>query len=286
MTCVPPASASRRSGIIAALRPCAPEPLRPCARISVSRPSIPNTVTREALMTTVLKHSLFASSLVLALTANLADAQTAAAAKPAAKPAAKTLGGKAAGSGKLMTRDELRACLARLDDLNQSAKDIEAQRPQLDRERDELKASGEALKADRAEVDRTLVEVRDWEAKVRALGTDIESFNKRSAELKDAPRNQQEKLAEDLKADRERLQRSREGLTVQEAAVVPVYQNAVTTYNERATARDAKVTDWNQRNAAAADASAKQQEARALWLNECANRPYREDDEKAIKAGK
>ena len=40
------------------------------------------------------------------------------------------------------------------------------------------------------------------------------------------------------------------------------------------------------RNAAAVDASVKQQEARALWLNECANRPYLEDDEKAIKAGK
>ena len=52
------------------------------------------------------------------------------------------------------------------------------------------------------------------------------------------------------------------------------------------TARDAKVTDWNARNTASVDESIKQQEARALWLNECANRPYLEDDEKAIKAGK
>ena len=57
-------------------------------------------------------------------------------------------------------------------------------------------------------------------------------------------------------------------------------------HNERVAARDAKVTDWNARNAAAAEASTKQQEARAVWLNECANRPYNEDDEKAIKAGK
>jgi hypothetical protein len=67
---------------------------------------------------------------------------------------------------------------------------------------------------------------------------------------------------------------------------VPAYKAGVAAHNERVTARDAKVTDWNARNAAAADASARQQEARALWLNECANRPYNEDDEKAIKAGK
>ena len=34
------------------------------------------------------------------------------------------------------------------------------------------------------------------------------------------------------------------------------------------------------------EATFSDQEGRALWLNECANRPYLEDDEKAIKAGK
>ena len=67
---------------------------------------------------------------------------------------------------------------------------------------------------------------------------------------------------------------------------MPDYRAGTKAYNERVTTRDAKVTDWNARNAASVDAAAKQQEARALWLSECANRPYLEDDEKAIKAGK
>ena len=79
-----------------------------------------------------------AASLLLAFATTLALAQTAPA-KPGAKPAGKTLGGKAASGGKLMTRDELRSCLKRLDDVNQSGKGIEVQRPALDRERDELK---------------------------------------------------------------------------------------------------------------------------------------------------
>lgn len=243
------------------------------------------TLTHENCMTIPHKPVLIAASVLLALVATLAMGQTAPA-KPGAKPAQKSLSGNTAGGGKLMTRDELRSCLKRLDDINQSGKDIEALRPQLDRERDELKAAGEVLKTEHAEVDRQLVAVREWETKVRAHTADIEAFNKRSAALQEAPRNQQEKLAEELKGDRERLQKARDTLATEEAALVPVYQASAKSYNERATARDAKVTAWNARNAAAADASVKQQEARALWLNECANRPYLEDDEKAIKAGK
>ena len=236
-------------------------------------------------MTPLHKPTLAAASLLLALAATLAAAQTAPA-KPGAKPAGKTLGGKAAGGGKLMTRDELRTCLKRLDDVNQSGKDIEALRPQLDREREELRVSGEALKTERAEVDRLLASVREWETRMRAHAVEIEAFNKRSAAVQEAPRNQQEKMLEDLKGEREQLQRAREALSADEAKLVPVYQSSAKTYNERATARDAKVGEWNTRNTGAVDASVKQQEGRALWLNECANRPYQEDDEKAIKAGK
>jgi len=222
---------------------------------------------------------------VLAVAASVAAAQTTPA-KPSGKTAAKTLNGKAAGNGKLMTRDELRSCLKRLDDLNQGGKDVDALRPALDRERDELKATGEALKTERVEVDRQAADVKQWNDRTRALGAEIEDFNKRSGAVQDAPRDQQPKLAEDLKSDRERLQKSREALAADEARLVPTYQSTAKAYNERALARDAKVEDWNKRNAAAGDASVKQQEERALWLNECANRPYREDDEKAIKAGK
>jgi chromosome segregation ATPase len=239
---------------------------------------------------TPLKPTLTAASLVLALATSMTLAQTApakAGAKPAAKAATSTLGGGKAPAGvKVMTRDELRTCLRRLDDLNQSVKDLEAMRPTLDRERDELKAAGEALKSERAELDRQLVPIREWEGKARAQAADIEAFNKRNDALAEAPRNQQAKLVQELKIERERLEKVRESLVAEEAKLVPVYKANVAAHNERVVARDAKVTDWNSRNTAAVDASMKQQEARALWLNECANRPYLEDDEVAIKAGK
>lgn len=236
-------------------------------------------------MTPLPKLTPTVAGLLLACAATLVAAQTTAT-KPSATPAGKTLSGKPTGGGKLMTRDELRTCLKRLDDVNQSAKDVEAQRPPLDREREDLKASGETLKADRAEVDRLLAAVREWEGRVRAHGVDIEAFNKRSATVPELPRGEQQKVTAELTLERERLQTVRDALAVDEAKTVPAYQSATRAYNERAIARDAKVTDWNARNTASVDAAGKQQEARALWLNECANRPYLEDDEKAIKAGK
>jgi chromosome segregation ATPase len=236
-------------------------------------------------MTTLHRPTLIIASLMLAFAASLAWAQTPPA-KPGAKPAGKTLSGKAPGGGKLMTRDELRSCLKRLDDVNARIKDIEAQRLVLDRERAELTTAGEVLLAERANLDRQLVAVREWETRTRAHAAEVENFNKRSTEAQAAPRNQQDKLAKELATDRERLEKLRETLAADEARLVPPYRAAATTYNERAIARDAKVTDWNARNAATVDASVQQQEDRALWLNECANRPYLEDDETAIKAGK
>ena len=240
-------------------------------------------------MPTLHPATRIAASLLLAFATALALAQTAPTkptAKAAAKPAGKTLSGKAASGGKLMTRDELRSCLKRLDGVNQSGKTIEVQRPALDREREELTQSGEALKAERADVDRRLALVREWEARMRAHAAEIEGYNKRSVEVQEAPRNRQNAMVEALKVDRERLQKTRDTLAAEEALLVPAYQGSVKDFNEHASARDAKVADWNLRNAAALDAAIKHEETRALWLNECANRPYLEDDETAIKAGK
>lgn len=239
----------------------------------------------------VTKTILLAAGVLLTVPSPWAVAQTAkppATAKPAAAAApAKTLSGKPGAAGrKLMTREELRSCLQQLEATTKSGRDITDLRPGLDRERDELQRQGEALKAERAEVDRLLAAVHEWQARMRAHSADVDAFNKRSAAVQDAPSDQRQALLAALQADRARLQQERETLAADEAARVPPYQQGVKAYNERAAARDAKVVDWNQRNGAAAQAAAQHEQARLLWLDECADRPYLEDDEMAIKAGK
>jgi chromosome segregation ATPase len=206
--------------------------------------------------------------------------------KAPAKAEAKTLGGKGLASGKLLTRDELRQCLKRLDDINAGSKPIETSRTALDAERAELAKAGEALKVEREEIDRKLAAVREWEARVRTHRDAIDAYNKKSATLADAPKDKKEALQAELGAESARLGTAQAALATDEARLVPAYQDAVRVYNVKAEARDAKVGDWNARNSAANEASKKHEDARLSWLDECANRPYREDDEIAIKKEK
>jgi chromosome segregation ATPase len=214
-----------------------------------------------------------------------APPQIGAPAAPAKSAGPRTLGGKAA-VGKMLTRDELRVCLKRLDDVNTASKELEGRRATLDKEKDDLTRSGDALKTERADVEVKLAAVRDWEGRMRTHGTEIEAFNKRLKDTESAPGKDREALGKELEAERERLNKARVPLTDEEARVVPAYQNAVKGYNERAQARDAVVADWNSRNRAINDSAARHEEERSSWLTECANRPYREDDEIAIKRGR
>jgi chromosome segregation ATPase len=205
---------------------------------------------------------------------------------PAVKAAGpKTLGGKAP-VGKMLTRDELRTCLKRLDGVNAGSRELEQRRSALDKEKEDLVKSGDALKAERADVDTKLAAVRDWEGRMRTHGTEIEAFNNRLKAADEVPRAKREEMAKEFDAERERLAKARTPLGEEEARLVPVYQHAVKAYNDKAQARDAVVADWNGRNKAINEQSLKQEEDRSTWLAECANRPYREDDEIAIKQGK
>lgn len=235
---------------------------------------------------------------LLSTTTGLA-AQTAQPAKPAAPKAPsivipqapkaappKTLAGKGQPAGKMLTRDELRTCLKRLDDINAATKKLEGERGALDREREELMKEAEAIKPLRADVEVKLVAVRDWEGRMRSHGAEIEAFNKKIKEAEEAPRAKRDELAAALEPERDRLTKARSPLVEEEARVVPAYQAAVKAYNERAVARDGRVNDWNARNKTTVDDAVRHDEERQAWLTECANRPYREDDEIAIKSGK
>lgn len=204
---------------------------------------------------------------------------------PKAVPA-RTLGGKGAPSGKLLTREELRTCLKRLDDITAAGKDLVQRRTALDAEKDELVKSGEALTLARADVDAKLAAVRAWEGRMRAHAAEIEAFNQRARAVEEAPKADREALTKALEADREGLNRTRASLTSDEASLVPAYEASVRSYNERAKARDTVVVDWNARNKVLNDAGTKAEDERTDWLTECANRPYREEDEMALKAGK
>lgn len=207
-------------------------------------------------------------------------------ASPAPKAATKTLDGKPAPGSKLLTRDELRACMKRLDDVNAGSKDLPQRRAALDAERDELLKSGEALKAMKADVEAKLALVRGWQERMRAHAAEIEAFNRKAKAVEEAPSSERAALSKALEVERDSLNKGRATLVEEEGRLVPAYESGVRAYNEQALARDAVVKDWNARNKAFTESTAAIEDQRTDWLIECANRPYREDDEIAIKAGK
>jgi hypothetical protein len=94
-------------------------------------------------------------ALALCLAWPLATAQTTTPAKPAKPGATKSFGGSKPG-GKLLTRDELRACMKMQADMKSGGATLERDKAELQREKAELQQAGEALKADSATAPRPL----------------------------------------------------------------------------------------------------------------------------------
>lgn len=202
-----------------------------------------------------------------------------------AKAGPRTLAGKAP-VGKVLTRDELRECFKRLDDFNAASKELAGQRTTLDQEKDELARSGEALKTERAEIETRTQGIKQWQERMRAHGAEIEAFNQRIKAVEQAPPDKQEAMLKELETERQRLNDARAPLAEEEARLLPAYEAAVKSYNEKAKARDVRVDDWNGRNRTLNERAAQREQDRSAWLAECADRPYREDDEIAIKRGR
>jgi chromosome segregation ATPase len=250
-------------------------------------------MTRIAVPRVLPLAHLAAAALLLACQA--ANAQTPA--KPAAKPApapaaapadAKTLtlgGGSGKTTGKLMTRDELRACLRQQDDLARRRTAVEAERGPIDQDKDALVKEQESLKLERENIDTLRKSVGDFNARYKAYGERVEKYNERARAAQDLSGLNAERERKALDNERADLQKLQTSLEAERAKMGDGVQQAVNSFNTKATALDQRVADWNQRNAGLTQRAQALNSERETWLNDCADRRYREDDEIAIKRG-
>ncbi len=222
------------------------------------------------------------------------------AAKPAAKPAAPTAADRTAtlgggsGSGEatrrpILTRDELRSCLNQEETIRLRLADHRAAREPLNRERDEMAKAREELAAERTQVQavneriaalRTRMEAHA--ARVSQWNKDVEAFN--SGRPAQGGSGERERLR--INAEREALAKAQTELEAERAAVASGGEQVVSAYNAKARALEARVNDWNQRNEAWNTTGRELEAERQGWVDNCADRRYREDDEIAIKAGR
>ncbi len=224
-----------------------------------------------------------------------------AAAKPAAAPAKSTaaaaaavagdktmsLGGKA-GSGPILTRDELRVCLSQEETLRKRLEAHTLLRAPLDKEKADLATAQQTLRTERAPLEDMKKQADALGERMKAYAGRVNAWNESVAAFNAANPT-------GAKGDRERsaLNKERDDLSVQQkvleaekAEFASKSEVTVRDYNAKAAAVDAQVTHWNQRNEQWNQNARALEVERSEWVGTCADRRYREDDEIAIKRGK
>lgn len=227
-----------------------------------------------------MRHALFrlaSVSLAAALMAGSALAQTPPA-KPVAKPAAKPKVTLQAAPGavvqakpkqKLMTRDELRACLARNDASKAEADGIAAADQQLIKERDAVLLERDAIKKQQAEV----------EAAEKAILADNQAVAKRFEELKELLPKMSKKEQTEAKADYEK----RAGVV---NAQIDPHNARKKAFLEQVKLFEERVETFNKKKDELGTRADKVGDEQDAWRNECGNKAYDEADEIAIKKEK
>jgi hypothetical protein len=106
--------------------------------------------------------------------------------------------------------------------------------------------------------------------------------------FQDSPRSgpTAERQRSNFETERVALDKSAQDLAAERTAFAPKAEQTLKVYNARVTARDQAAGEWNAKNAQAAKLVQTYETDREIWVADCAGRPYREDDEIAIKAGK
>ena len=200
----------------------------------------------------------------------------------------KTLSMGGAGSGAILTREELRACLNQDEALRVKIAASDANRPALDREKEAVTAEQEALRNERLVVEEMSKKAQALAARWNDYAARVESWNKRQAELTASGRTGLTSERQRAELDREREEMAKEQVTLDadKERLAVEHTPAAAAYNVKFLAASARVTDWNKRNEAWNQTFKANEAERKGWVDACSDRRYREDDEKAIRAGR
>jgi predicted nucleic acid-binding Zn-ribbon protein len=190
--------------------------------------------------------------------------------------------------GKLLSREELRACLAQQKDLAARKPELESERSALDRERDELTKIDESLKGDEAAMQKLAQSAEDIARRTTALQQQIADYNDRAAKFQTAqpsgPTGDRQRRA--LDNDKAAIDKATAQLETDRAAIGPNAEQMAKTYRARADTRNQAAEAWNMRNRELTRKAQALELDQESFKTDCEGKSYREDDEKAILSGK
>jgi septal ring factor EnvC (AmiA/AmiB activator) len=224
------------------------------------------------------KSQPLATGLTLALLALVVHAQT---------PGTQSIG-TAKGGGKLLTREQLRTCLAQQKDLGTRRPAVEAERSGLERERKELDELQQSLDAEREAIDKLSKTASDLVRRTQELSAQTADFNERVQKFQNAGLTgpTAERQQRTLERDKAALDKAAAELDKERADIGPRADRMSQGYSAHVAARNQAATDWNARNAKLTQVTQAYETDLQNWKIDCEGRSYREDDEKAILSGK
>jgi chromosome segregation ATPase len=190
--------------------------------------------------------------------------------------------------GKLLSREELRACLTQQKDLTARKPGLESERAILDRERDELAKIDESLKADEAAMHKLAQSADDISRRTKELQQQIADYNDRAAKFQMAPPSGPtgDRQRRALDNDKAAIDKATAQLEADRAAIGPNAEQMAKTYKARTDTRNQAAEAWNTRNRELTRKVQALDVDQEMFKTDCEGRSYREDDEKAILAGK
>jgi hypothetical protein len=202
-----------------------------------------------------------------------------------------SLGG-GAGSGPVMTRDELRACFKSQAELKQRVTDYEAMKAAADKDKAAILADNQALVAEKAQLAATAGKVNEENARNANLAQRVEDWKARWEAFEKSGRagpmadRERKKLLDEQRA----LERENDAARAAAAGGGGVSGGSETSaaakFNAKADAVSARTVAYNERNKQLVKMGEDLQQERDLWAGECGSRRFREEDEIAIKQGK
>jgi chromosome segregation ATPase len=167
---------------------------------------------------------------------------------------------------KLMTRDELRACLQRFDKNEVQAKEIKAAQAANAQERSELTAFKEAVTK----------EGEALTASANAIKAERDDLLKEQEGLK-------EKMAKLERADAEKVLNEYKARATAHDAKIEAYNQARLRYSENAKSFDGRADAFNTSNKNLQERAEAHLDEVDNWKEDCSNKPYDEADEIAVR---
>lgn len=199
--------------------------------------------------------------------------------------AQKSLGGSA-GSGPIMSREELRQCLKQQKALASAVEKFEKEKLDLELEKTEVLRNKQAVDAESGSVKADAAKISDVNTRTEALSKRVGEWNERWQAFEKANRSGPvaDRERRRLLTEKRAMEEEEKALTDERGGLGDTGSGA-SQVNAKVDALNARTLAWNERNKRVAKMGEDLAQERDLWASECGNRRYREDDEIAIRNG-